>query len=856
METRQRQANRSVERTRIALGIVLLLVFGTGVAWLVPGDADDRAPQSPSPTVTPIEPRGEIDEPRKDASTVRNAVATVPESLALEPAPATRPVGPFRATVSGRVIDTATRRPVADAELTLLPIAKDLERDPVRARSGTDGTFALDVPVDGPRALRIADGVHATIWLSLPRLHWVPRPLKEDLSLRLGDVPMTIGVTPLVAVVDSSGAPCAGAEVFLVDTGFHTPSGERGPFRFLGVADEMGEWRAEESLPCDGAHTSILAVTRDGMGWAPLALLPLGSVGGMLTVRAWPAREVRFRVLESDGTPFEEAVVELRTQSPPLARLSRNAVFIGARSGWLLADRLSARTDEAGGARLSVPLVSDGSVEWTVQVHARGHELVQLERFDPRQEDVVEVVLAVAPTVDAVTGTVLDSDGLPVPGAVVRLGESTCRVDGSAGTFRLELATPMLRRNARPHVTAAEYRLVSVKVRDEAADSHVVDVVMDRSWTVSGHVIDELGRPLESVRVSAGEEVFRWTAGTRTASDGSFTLSGTWNQPRVHVAAGPCVIDEQWYTDSRTIVQRDARDVRLVLRPDLRPPRAMLRARVLDGVTRLPAPVLGVHFDVPQELMGKGGSPRDVMQDVGTLRAGPLHPGTWHVWVMSSERRFALAPVTIPHDGSDAEVEILVGSLRSIRGRVVATDGSALPDRATMQVAAHSPMGVLAPDFGFWDGLGLASGRHVRSAHDGTFEIPRMAPGDYAVWARGDGLEGRMRVHLPAHEDAVVTLHVKRPAEDAFIALTNLDSRFETPLLLRIEREGRDAEEHETDPRGGRTQTYRVESGQMTIRVYTIPRKNWVPEPGALPIKHDTFVLAAGETRTVALYPR
>jgi hypothetical protein len=92
--------------------------------------------------------------------------------------------------------------------------------------------------------------------------------------------------------------------------------------------------------------------------------------------------------------------------------------------------------------------------------------------------------------------------------------------------------------------------------------------------------------------------------------------------------------------------------------------------------------------------------------------------------------------------------------------------------------------------------------------------------------------------------------------EKAWIELTNVDSRFATPLLLSVVREGDVTEEYETTLHGQRAQKFPVQPGAVSFTVVPIPKANAFPVPGTLPIWKETVTLAPGEMHSIPLYPR
>ncbi len=129
---------------------------------------------------------------------------------------------------AGRVVDEATGRPVAGAEISVMGIDYGLANDRVFEVSGLDGSFDLDasqLPL-GRSTFRVTSSDYAV--LSLPALDPLLAPLRfaappEDLDVD-SDPPPAHGVVRLAAPVmvtgiveREDGTPVEAAEIYVVD---------------------------------------------------------------------------------------------------------------------------------------------------------------------------------------------------------------------------------------------------------------------------------------------------------------------------------------------------------------------------------------------------------------------------------------------------------------------------------------------------------------------------------------------------------------------------------------------------------------------------------------------------------------
>ena len=106
---------------------------------------------------------------------------------------------------------------------------------------------------------------------------------------------------------------------------------------------------------------------------------------------------------------------------------------------------------------------------------------------------------------------------------------------------------------------------------------------------------------------------------------------------------------------------------------------------------------------------------------------------------------------------------------------------------------------------------------------------------------------------VTTREDSHVTLYMKPRAKPALLQLTNLDSRFDGPLYVRLEREHEDPVEFIADPLYGRAQTFPVASGKSDSSCTRCTTRS----PTSTSCRSRDAARHPGRLRrVVALYPR
>jgi hypothetical protein len=432
------------------------------------------------------------------------------------------------------------------------------------------------------------------------------------------------------------------------------------------------------------------------------------------------------RVLGADGRPIADASVSSASRG-------RGLLFLLENSEQAESDASGAyclRGLPAGKALLSAE--ADG---W---LSRSGIELVLAEGVDVQGQDIV------LERGSEVAGTVRWPSGQPAAGARVRVGktqhegwpafqsDATCDEAGRFVLSGLQEGPFELGAQATPPGDAATQRVPgawSAIARGVRAGDHEVELLLEAPLSLAGHVVDDLGQPVQSFHVDADSlDLPRWLLDVPgqdiEAEDGAFQLdglrAGSWKLSAKASGYGPpeapLTVDVPAAGDTRIVLQRAVRVTGLVVDPNGAPvPEATVRASA-----------------GPEGPFGQGRS----AQQTGSDAEGRFElefPGTALALVASRDGWADSEPVTVELGPGAASGEVVL-ALRAggtIRGEVFAPDGR--PDPGIR---------VMAGDMPFWFGEGAG----VVSDADGRFVLEHVNPGKVTVTAmpREESLRGAM----------------------------------------------------------------------------------------------------------------
>ena len=222
--------------------------------------------------------------------------------------------------------------------------------------------------------------------------------------------------------------------------------------------------------------------------------------------------------------------------------------------------RASARTNKDGMARFSLPTARS-----SVAVSAPGYDLA----VDDLSQD--RAAFRLTPG-DGVTFRVLDRDGTPVPGAVIRVGEHN--------------AIPLALTNDRGEATVGlargkgiSYQIESedgsfartARVRRESPASggppQIVEVRLWPAFELQGRVVDgETGQPVELATLWIDEQLDR-LAWAGTGGDFTLTARADYMPPAIRAAAPGYVMKRVWLGPEHYVAADERRPLLIELKP-------------------------------------------------------------------------------------------------------------------------------------------------------------------------------------------------------------------------------------------------------------------------------------------------
>ena len=637
-------------------------------------------------------------------------------TLALQPAVRLR----------GRVLDAATRGPLAGVEVRATPAPEGpfsmrfrFDTNGAVARTGADGRFSLGTLAAGVgHELRLSRTGYAPKTAEAPPVE--PGGVAPALELALDRGHAAAGL-----VVDESQRPVAGATVTLEAapaTGgrrrFRMPD-EPAPPRFSAASDARGHFEIA------GIPAGRYDLTAEAAGYAPRDVpgleVPTGEGEHALgTVILLPGAALEGRVVDPRGQPIGDAEVQVVAAG---RRTPFGAFFLREQ------EEPAARSAADGWFRVT-DLVPGQAVD--VQVFRRGYGAAEIPGVVPPAEP---LAVTLQPAV-RLAGRVVDPAGEPVAGARVNLsaerqrgGAMSMRMAGNTtsddeGRFLFEEVEPGTLRvmaSAEGRQPAELAGVQAVPGRDIAD----LELVLAPGATVSGRVLDAEGRPAAGVMVQpidddrpGSSRIFR---GTTADGEGWYVLDG--------LPTGP-----------RSIAAEDEQGQRAVGEIDVRPGENRLDLRLAGGaevagrvVDAEGSPVAGAEVGLlpagqrwsrVQATTGADGTFRFEGVESGEYRVRASKEG--YATSESEPLRVAAAPV------GGLELRLQAGG--AIVGRVLGLEPEALP---------HVEVGGFrreAMDF-----------RSTRVDFEGRFRLAAVAPGEWRVSAEvpGTGRRAEGRVTLP-----------------------------------------------------------------------------------------------------------
>lgn len=589
----------------------------------------------------------------------------------------------------GRVL-TEDGLPVAGAELSLVqlpgPTGHDLE--PFRAVSDGAGRFRFPNVGPGRFNLQVKRAGFAPAFREDLE---IPAPAKTPQEVGLGDITLESGSAIEGRVADERGNPVAQAEIFL------SPQDDAGAFFGSGHGQTLtgsdGRFRFPD-LPL--GRRFDLEVFHEGFVPASLPGVE-AKPGSPLRIELREGRTLTGRVIDTDGEPIPKAgiaIVEIMSGELEGSGFSHGLT------------RDHARTDEEG--RFILSNLEPGPVELQVDAPGFRRKRVPGLQIPERGEPYVEISLERGA---AIEGRVLDGEGRPARGAMVRAeGERTDagvlsfaggRTDAE-GRYRLdglEVGPHQV------HAESPERDLRAQRVLEVRPGTNRLDLTFPSGVEVSGQAVDEQGDPVPGATVLLWPVQSGQSRQTTSTASGSFTFTDVVEgEYRLRGSSRGFAASSM---PSPIRVGRnpvDGLELRLTSG-------AVIRGRIL-GL----APEDRDDVHVSAHVLEGGDLAQGTVDAEGSYRIAGVGPGQWSVFAnLSSASTHGVVEVR-PGD-EEVVLDLQLPEGFTLSGRI-------LLDRAPLPGALVSVRGGVpeTPVEG-----------QAQSVHDGSFSISHLPPGSYTL---------------------------------------------------------------------------------------------------------------------------
>ncbi|MHC4952864.1 MAG: sigma-70 family RNA polymerase sigma factor [Planctomycetota bacterium] len=479
-------------------------------------------------------------------------------------------------TLTGRVTDEATGRPVANARVGMNWVLRPY------ATTDADGRYSLPGWTgEGVSDIHcVADGYG--------------RDAREVAGAAVHDFALLRGDAVTGRLLGADGRPVAGAPVSSIgrsDSGaICTRSGhsrEDGTFLLAGLRRDM-------------QHTLIAMPV--GHGRYLLDFDPHPEVAGTVDLGdiELPApHAIAGRVLTASGSPMARVEVNLSGHNADRGRFTGtppHRLFYGKTE--------SRRTDDLGRFRFRDLSPGEYSVRARLSGAAQQEQALTLVEGEDRLDVEVEF-----PEGKNFVVTVVDEDGVPVPRVFVSVATGQPTMNGqsdAAGRVVFFVTDKVNKVIAHPFAAGSELLQAEIPVE---GDQDELRVVLKRAATITGRAFDEEGKPLVRTWVTASSDG-KQVASALTDATGAFTIKvpvrGAYDIALARPVPRSGAASKFEYRGSVPGVRSGARDIELrVVRVAIDQDRT-LRVRVLypDGS---PAAGVRVFVDRKQGTTNEGG---------------------------------------------------------------------------------------------------------------------------------------------------------------------------------------------------------------------------------------------------------
>jgi RNA polymerase sigma factor (sigma-70 family) len=649
------------------------------------------------------------------------------------------------AIVVGRVIREDSREPVARAAVALSSAQWGVERTAARAAfTGSDGTFRITGVAPGPHVIdAIADGLSAA--------RETPIVVEAGQTTEPIEIVLETRSTVRGTVVDD-GQPVAGAVITA-----HTADSRRGSGDAVSQLD--GSFTLDRvprgtvrfvARPHEVTSPRTFAVSKPAHDDVIIEVKPLGVIAGSVTRKG---QTVAGALVELNG-PNSHELGPVRTGSD--GRFEAR----GLKPGRWVVFAGSDREGAFGRAKEDVELAAGETREVTIDM----------------------------PYGAAISGTVVDQDGAPVPTVSVvfqhtgvdDVGIATTSTDGrfraammvGGGTYRPTVRFGVRTLSVLRPAEGSDFPLVTLADGATELTGVVLAVRLDH-LAIAGRVVDENGAPVPDARVAAerteaGVEphFWRWYQQTATMTDvdGRFTIED--------LSSGPHALQVRTGTGLETIVQGIAagrKDVTVVL----------ASAGSIEGTLAGFAGTPRV-FAMRQDSRASDAPLRGTVTGASFV-VPSLSPGNYVVSAYT-DTEVASARVTVTA-GAAARVDLTGGGSGSIAGRLRDFKTGAPVEGARCNVFARSGETRTSGAIGTGD----------ESDRSGAFELPAVAAGELAVacWTAGSTYTDGLRLVTVAPSQRLeIDVPVVAIRQDPTLTIGGVGADFDrqslTPRLFRV----------------------------------------------------------------------
>ncbi|NCO94063.1 MAG: hypothetical protein GW880_22375 [Armatimonadetes bacterium] len=447
------------------------------------------------------------------AATGPLATAQPPSARQLDPRPLPRAYPPFegKADLAGVALRSDGKTPWANARVELfwfgadepMPSGPPDQEPEVVTVSDGRGRFGFHGLPDGQYWLRVSERGEGGEEKQIPQ-----RSVRVDIEQRQTPAPLRVAMANLTVrgqvLLTDGGPPVAGAEVEVYRESRYTPTGGASGRRVASrTADAEGRFHVDGLDPADyrfDAKDAGEPEDSEERGRQAIAL-PEGGVAEpvLIVLRPYTIRGV---VRDKDGAPARDAAVVL-------GRSAREGLVIPLQPEDAKGVKV-VRADAEGRFVLGPIGRSRSGGYWLFASGADGTSTATTLRLDSRDSppELVELQL----THTAISGTIVDADGKPLPEMVVRRWKLT----PEPGYRQPDVlaATDAEGRFRFPGCDAGTFRLTAWKERLSLAPAEVTVAagaeatvqLKHVTTTLEGVVVRPDGKPWPKARVSVGAQ--------------------------------------------------------------------------------------------------------------------------------------------------------------------------------------------------------------------------------------------------------------------------------------------------------------------------------------------------------------